>query len=124
VGKKKNADGEVSSPAKKKQPRSRTKVAKTSEGSGKEKAAGQDGIVISGQKRKSVQVYKAKTTPLLTAAAVNPLAVVIRDSGPSPAVGEVLSSGADSSDSNKKRKSETFGSADQAGAAEQPHHTQ
>ena len=108
---------------KKRQPRSRTKVTKTSEGSEKEKAAGQDGKVISGQKHKRLQVYKAKTTPLLIAETVHPLAMVVRDSGTAPVVDEVLSSGADSSDSNKKRRSETKGSADQAGAAEQPRRT-
>ena len=108
---------------KKRQPRSRSKATKTGEGSEKEKAAGRDGKVISGQKRKSVQVYKAKTTPLLTAT-VHPLAVVVPDSGTTPVVGEVLSSGAESFDSNKKRRSDTIGSMYQVGAAEQPCRTQ
>jgi hypothetical protein len=66
--------------------------------------------VTSGQKRKSVQVYRAKTTPMLTAEAVHPLALVVREGGSAPVDDEQTD--VESNDSNKKRRSLTKGSAD------------
>jgi hypothetical protein len=69
-------------------------------------------------------VYKAKSTPLLTADNVHPLALVVRDGVLAPVAEEVQATEAESNDSNKKRKGDNQGSADQAGAAEQPRQTQ
>jgi hypothetical protein len=122
--KKKSSEPEVTPPGKKKQAQPRAKANKSTQGSEKDQVTGQDGKVLAGQKRKKVQVYKAKTIPMLTAETVHPLDVVVHNDGSAPVVDEFSSADAASNDSNKKRRSETIGSADQAGAVEQPRRTQ
>jgi radical SAM superfamily enzyme with C-terminal helix-hairpin-helix motif len=122
--KKKSSEPEVTPPGKKKQAQPRAKANKSTQVSEKDQVTGQDGKVLAGQKRKKVQVYKAKTIPMLTAETVHPLDVVVHSDGSAPVVDEFSSADAASNDSNKKRRSETIGSADQAGAVEQPRRTQ
>jgi hypothetical protein len=103
-------------------PRARTNM----QGKGKAHAknAAHDGKMVSGKKRKNIQEYRPKTTTMLIAEPVNPLAMVVCDMGSDPVVGDELANDALGDDSNKKRRSVTNGSADQAGAVEQPRQTQ
>jgi hypothetical protein len=112
-------DTEVSSPAKKRQTRTRTKA-----GTSNNNIAGQDGSLVAGQKRKKVLEYRVRNPTTLTAEAVHPLALVVRDGVSPPTVGEVQVNEVESNDSNKKRKGADLRSADQAGAVEQPRQTQ
>ncbi|KAK1647908.1 hypothetical protein QYE76_065713 [Lolium multiflorum] len=95
-------------------------LADTSRGQGKDKGPAQteDGTTV-GQKRK--QVYRAKASLVAEAETVNPLAVVVHQKTSVPENNEVQNDDVLSSDSNKKlKKSGGNGSADLAGAVEQP----
>ncbi|KAM0845836.1 hypothetical protein ACQ4PT_056077 [Festuca glaucescens] len=113
---------EMSSPVKRKQPRARANNAKARKGQGKEKVTGQEsGGLLVGHKRK--QQYHAKEPPG-EVEAVNPLALVVHQGASAQDVGATRVEET-STDSNKKlRKGVGNGSADQAGAVEQPRHTQ
>jgi hypothetical protein len=119
---KQGAPNEVSSPLKKKPSRTPAGSAKARKGHGKEKASGQEeGEKLAGRKRK--QEYRVKVAPLLIKPVpAEQLALVVHQNQPA----EVVSASEDASyDSNKKSKMGVqSGSADQAGAAEQPCHTQ
>lgn len=115
---------EVSSPAKKRQPRARA-VSKTGKGpiKGKNPVA-EDGGKLMGKKRKPQQEYRVRTPPPVEVEVANQLAVVAHQ-GPSAQSAEGLSDRKEAStDSNKKLKGGCFGSADQAGVVEQPRQTQ
>uniref|UniRef100_A0ACD6A198 Uncharacterized protein n=1 Tax=Avena sativa TaxID=4498 RepID=A0ACD6A198_AVESA len=114
---------EASSPIKKRQPRARTSTARASKTQGKDKGPmGADGGNTTGQKRKQQQqVYRARPLALPEVEVVHPLVVVVHN-GASLEAGAMTVEDEMSSDSNKKMK--TSGSADQAGAVEQPRQTQ
>ena len=92
----------------------RTKAEMNGKGMAISKNACQEGNMVSGQKRKKVQEYWPKAPPMLTAEPVNPLAMVVDDTGSAPVVRDVLDNEAAGIDSNKKRRSVTNGSVDQA----------
>jgi hypothetical protein len=121
-----DTNSEALPPVKKKQPRASTSNTKARRGQSKEPTSGTEGGSGStGQKLKSQNVYRVKAPPAQIEGVVNPLALVVHQKAADPsddvaAAGETLST-----DSNKKlRKSTDNGSADQAGAVDQPHQTQ
>jgi hypothetical protein len=115
---------EVHSPVKKRQSRARTTTANTRKDIGKGKDDGQDeGRTTAGRKRK--QVYKPKAAPPLEESPSNMLALVVHSNSFAQGIGEVHTEEALSKDSNKRtRLSGDNGSADQAGAVDQPRQTQ
>jgi hypothetical protein len=120
---KKNYEPEVVSPGKKK-PRPHAKDNMPDKGPKKDNGVDQDGKCTSRQKRKKVQVYRVRSTPMLTAETVHPLAFVVRNGVLAPVAEEVQTTDAENNESNKKRRSDNYGSADQAGGVEQPRQTQ
>jgi hypothetical protein len=121
---KQGANAEASSLVTKSAARARTDTAKTRKGQGQEKAPVQeDGGKLAGRKRK--QEYRAKApTPLLESAPTGQQALVIHQDQPAEEGREVPTEEASSDSYKKTKKSVANGSADQAGAAEQPCHTQ
>jgi hypothetical protein len=115
-------DAEVSSPGKAK-PRGRANQAKGGQVIIKEGGpARNSGKSLAGQKRKTQRVYRVKN-PRGAEEPVGSLALVAcsddqRKNAPGSGAEEV------SSDSNKKMRKDNSGSADQAGAVEQPRQTQ
>jgi hypothetical protein len=116
--KQKKTEAKVSSPTKKKWPRSRAKSNKAGRGFDVGMNLTLEGQMMSGQKRKSVQVYRQKGAPMIEALE-QPLAMVVHVGGPAPMAVENVDVGTKSNDSNKGR-SESNRSSDQAEAVEQP----
>jgi hypothetical protein len=117
--------GEISSPVKKKQQKPRANNARASKGQGKEKnVVSPDLGALTGQKRKSRQVYRVKAQGGGEAELHNPLEMVVHQS---VAAREDVTDNAEdglSLDSNKKSRKTGDRSADQAGAVEQPRQMQ
>jgi hypothetical protein len=115
---------EVASPVKPSQSRAHTSNAKTGKAQGKGKDDVQDdGNTLAGRKRKPV--YRPKVPPLLEVDPTNQRALVVHPKISFQGIGEVHTEEAPSNDSNKRtRMSGENGSADQAGAVDQPRHTQ
>jgi hypothetical protein len=105
--------------------RGRANQAKGGQNVVKESAlAKKDGTTLAGQKRKPQKVYRPVVPPSVEEMPVNSLALTVcpvdlpRETQDAACVDD------HSIDSNKKMRRETSGSADQAGAAEQPRQTQ
>lgn len=114
----KRDDGtEASSPAKNKMPRARANNARTKGPSKDKNPIANDGNSLAGQKRKLQQIYKVKSAHVPVTESVTTLAVVSHHS--SVVQINVYEVDEDVS-SNSNKKSKKNGSADQAGAVEQP----
>jgi hypothetical protein len=118
-------DVEIASPGKLTKPCGRANQAKSGQNSGKEVVpVGMEGRALSGQKRKTQKVYRRVNPPAATVEDPNKAVVVFSADKGQEAHTEDTTANDVSNDSNKKMRRETFGSADQAGAVEQPRRTQ
>ncbi|KAM0875446.1 hypothetical protein ACQ4PT_036828 [Festuca glaucescens] len=113
----------VSSPVKDTGPRAHANRTNAGKGTAKKKGTSQEGMGLTGQKHKKQQVYRVRETPVIEDTP-NQTALVLFQ-GPSAQVDEGHAPEDLSNDSNKKlRKICVSGSADQAGAVEQPRQMQ
>jgi hypothetical protein len=116
---------EASAPEKVSVARAHANASKAGKSSAKEKNTGQEGQGFVGQKRKSQQVYRVKENPLPIDVAPNPKAIVVFQDLAAQVDDSGHARDVVSNDSNKKLKKSDFeGSADRAGAVEQPRRTQ
>ncbi|KAK1692359.1 hypothetical protein QYE76_009056 [Lolium multiflorum] len=118
-------DVAVSSPMKQNKHRGRANQAKGGQNAVKESAlAKKDGTTLAGQKRKPHKVYRPVVPPSVEEMPVNSLALTVCPVDLPRETQDAVCVDDHSIDSNKKMRRETSGSADQAGAAEQPCQTQ